>query len=476
MSTPPALGRPTRVRFGVLAFACSLAAITYLDRLCIGSAASDLVAALGLRHESELRWAFTAFSLAYAIFEVPTGWLGDVFGPRATLIRIVIWWSLFTSLTGLTGWTVGGVMLIGFPMLVVIRFLFGMGEAGAFPNITRALHNWFPLTERGMTQGYVWMSSRVMGGLTPLVWVLLVHTLGLSWRAAFGLFGAIGLIWCIAFATWFRNRPEERSDVNEAERALIRAGTAGATEPAHARVPWGRLLRSGNLWALCIMYAFMVYPWYFYVNYLPSYLQEMHGVEKASTLGSLYKGGPLIFGAAGCLIGGWLSDRYIRRTGDRKWGRRIYGMIGHGACVPLWLVCVIAPNAWSFALAAALTGFFNDLSMGSAWASCQDIGRRHAAIVAGCMNTIGNLGGAVSSYVIGWLVARSIDVYLHTHGLVGSEFASLPLSDRQAALAPGYTWNFVIFAGMYAVAVVLWLLIDASKPVLAEDADPVVSK
>ena len=168
----------------------------------------------------------------------------------------------------------------------------------------------------------------------------------------------------------------------------------------------------------------------------------MHGVEKASTLGSLYKGGPLIFGAAGCLIGGWLSDRYIRRTGDRKWGRRIYGMIGHGACVPLWLVCVIAPNAWSFALAAALTGFFNDLSMGSAWASCQDIGRRHAAIVAGCMNTIGNLGGAVSSYVI----------------------------------APGYTWNFVIFAGMYAVAVVLWLLIDASKPVLAEDADPVVSK
>src|SRR5436305_7042927 len=201
MSSSPgtAAAPPTRVRYGVLAFPCSLAAITYLDRLSIGTSQSYQLAALGLDNVAALRATFTAFSLAYAIFEVPTGWLGDVFGPRATLIRIVLWWSFFTALTALAGVRVAGVTLVGLTALVVIRFLFGMGEAGAFPNITRALHNWFPVTERGMAQGYVWMSGRLMGGLTPLVWVLLVELLQLSWRAAFVLFGLIGVAWCVAF-------------------------------------------------------------------------------------------------------------------------------------------------------------------------------------------------------------------------------------------------------------------------------------
>src|SRR5207237_10798027 len=156
--------------------------------------------------------------------------------------------SIFTALTALAGVEVAGVTLVGVTTLVVIRFLFGIGEAGAFPNITRALHNWFPVTERGMAQGYVWMSGRLMGGLTPLIWLLLVVNLQLSWRAAFVLFGLAGLTWCAAFAIRFRNRPEEKPSVNEAELALIQAGTRGATEQAHAHVPWGELLRSWNLW------------------------------------------------------------------------------------------------------------------------------------------------------------------------------------------------------------------------------------
>src|SRR5262249_6564150 len=200
---------PGRRRWGVLGFACPRAAITYLDRLCIGSAAEKeyLPAALGVSGSADLRWAFTAFSLAYAIFEVPTGWLGDVFGPRVTLIRIVIWWSFFTALTALAGVQVAGVTLVGLTTLVVIRFLFGIGEAGAFPNITRALHNWFPLTERGMAQGWVWMSGRLMGGFTPLIWTALVVWTQVSWRYAFVVFGCVGLLWCVAFTAWFRNRP-----------------------------------------------------------------------------------------------------------------------------------------------------------------------------------------------------------------------------------------------------------------------------
>src|SRR3954471_11774587 len=145
----PTAQQPTKVRFGVLGFACTLSMITYLDRVCFGSAVPDLLEALGLRSEADLKWAFTAFAFAYAAFEVPSGWLGDVYGPRRTLIRIVIWWSVFTALTA-TVTQAGFLFLGGLSLLVVIRFLFGMGEAGAYPNITRALHNWFPLTERAV--------------------------------------------------------------------------------------------------------------------------------------------------------------------------------------------------------------------------------------------------------------------------------------------------------------------------------------
>jgi nitrate/nitrite transporter NarK len=143
----------------------------------------------------------------------------------------------------------------------------------------------------------------------------------------------------------------------------------------------------------------------------------------------------------------------------------LFGMVGHGMCVPLYLYCVIAPGPVSFALALALTGFFNDLAMGSAWATCQDIGRRHAAIVAGCMNTIGNLGGAVSSWVIGEILLHSRQLY----GPSGAVFTSLSSDEKRTALLPGYEWNYYMFAGMYAVAVLLWLCIDATKPVLRED-------
>jgi MFS family permease len=486
----PFAAAPSRVRYGVLAFACTLAGITYLDRLCFGSSQAQIRDALGLSSVDELSSAFAAFSLAYAAFEVPTGWLGDVFGPRATLIRIVLWWSFFTAVTAFVGIIPG----FGLTALVVARFLFGVGEAGAFPNITRALHNWFPAVERGMAQGYVWMSSRIVGGLTPLFWTGLIVWIGVSWRLAFVIFGLVGVIWCIAFARRFRNRPDEVPEVNDAERALIRGDDATAAQPAHARVPWPKLLRSGNLWALCIMYFMMAYGWYFNVNYLPAYLEEMHGLNKSDLLGNsfaansplrkfleealwaLFKGGPLLLGAAGCILGGWLTDWYIRRTRNRKWGRRVFGMIGHGACVPLYLYCIVAPNAWTFAIALALTGFSNDLAIGSAWATCQDIGRRHAAIVAGCMNTIGNLGGFASAAIVGWLLRASRQSYLARANLAPDGFAQLSQEAKRAALLPGYEWNFASFAALYAVAVGLWLLIDATRPVLPEDMDNAVSK
>lgn len=477
----PLSSRPTRVRYGVLAFAASLSMVTYLDRVCISSGQSYFIRDLGLQSEADLGLVFAMFTLAYSMFEVPSGWLGDVWGPRKVLIRIVLWWSFFTALTGIIGMHVGGVVLGGVATLAVVRFLFGMGEAGAYPSITRALHNWFPVQERGVAQGTVWMAARLMGGLTPMVWLMLVegfHMPGaasdamvggwLPWRATFWVFGAIGVLWCVLFVYWFRDRPDQKKSVNAAEMALIRS-SAAESEAGHARVPWLKIISSPNLWALCGMYFCQAYGWYFYITYLPRFLEVQHGVDPKSIVGAIYKGGPLWMGAIGCLVGGYVTDWLVRRTG-RRFGRKSIGVCGHAACMVCFLLCPLAPSAFTFFLAISLAGFSADMTMGSSWAVCQDIGRRYAAIVAGFMNMVGNFGGfvanLVSAAILGWGLSR------HAASL-DTNVESLSVADKAAGLMTGYQVNFLVFAGFCLVGVVCWLLIDADKPVVGEEvADP----
>jgi MFS family permease len=511
--------RPSHVRYGVLGFVCILSMITYLDRVCFGQAAVYIQKEFGLS-EVQKGLLFTAFAFAYAFFEVPSGWLGDVYGPRRTLIRIVLWWSLFTALTGcvwpftldsgyslsLGSWSVP-LLIDGLVALLVIRFLFGVGEAGAYPNIARALHNWFPFGERGFGQGAVWMAGRFMGGLAPMLVLALVYTsVGPGgeevpqWRHTFWIFGILGVVWCISWWLWFRDRPEQHARVSPAELALIRGdrpplgadpaplpdtkprpvateittrpgpgdggdgiqiGTAGNSTEAitgarpvpvpptehdtHSPrgVPWGRLLTSGNLWTLCLMYFCGAYGWYFNITYLPGYLQkELHVTRQSHGLlvVGLLSGAPLLLGSLACLVGGLLTDAFIRRTGNRKWGRRLFGVIGHGACALCYFLSLAAPTPALFVLAVALAAFWNDLTMGSAWASCQDIGRQYCGIVSGCMNTVGNLGGAAAGFVTGWVL--------------------------DAHKEHGWTINFLIFGGVYVVAMLLWLRFDATKPVV----------
>lgn len=458
---------PTRVRYGVLAFVCSLSMVTYLDRVAMGQVSTPLMEVLHLESDAQLIWFHWAFIISYALFEIPTGWLGDVYGPRRTLIRIVLWWSVFTVLTGLAGYMIGG-LVIGVSALMVIRFLFGIGEAGAYPNLTRALHNWFPFGDRAVAQGAMWMSGRLMGGLTPLVWWLVVEMFGLGWRGAFYLFGGLGLIWCAAFAYWFRNRPDEKPEVNAAERELILAGR-GDVAAGHAHVPWKHMLTSVNLWALCLMYFCAAYGWYFNITMLPRFLETQYAVDPKSGLGAIYKGGPLWMGAMTCLLGGFLSDRFIRRTGNRKWGRRLFGVVGHGLCAVCYLGCLWAPSAFTFFLAISLAAFWNDLTMGSAWAVCQDIGKRYAAIVAGFMNMIGNLGGAVTMLVTGYFLQSTLDAHAAAQGV---EVSALSPVEKAAGLLPGYHINFVIYGAVYLVAVLFWLRVDATEPVVPDEAIP----
>lgn len=460
--------RPTRVRYGVLAFVCALAMITYLDRVCFGMVAPTLAAELSLGSVADLKWAFSAFAIAYALFEIPTGWLGDVWGPRGTLLRIVIWWSVCTALTGVVGLKVGPYLVGGLGTLVLLRFLFGAGEAGAFPNITRAVHNWFPSEQATTAQGWIWMSGRLMGGLTPLIWTLLVAGTVwtpplVTWRGAFALFGLVGLAWCVAFAWFFRDYPRDHSAVNAAERIRIEEGRDTA-KPTHARLPVGSLIGNANIWLICLMYFCMTYGWYFHVTYLPSYLQDRFQLDPRSVLGALYKGAPLWLGAFSCLAGGMLVDWLIRRTGSRKRARRLLGMTAEGLCALGWTAAIFAPNVHLFDLAVSLAALSNDMTLASAWATCQDIGGRYTAVTAATMNTVGAIGAAV----VGWVTGTIIDFSLAAQASrLQVAVEQLPAEEKRAAIMTGFDYNFMSYAAVYFIAALCWRFIDFERPIVA---------
>jgi MFS transporter, ACS family, glucarate transporter len=457
--------QPTRARYAILSLLCLLAMITYMDRAANGSAKKAIMKDLNENQissgeqpyqEDDFFIVLMAFQVAYAVFEVPSGWLGDTKGPRSTLLRVVLWWAVFVALTGLTGWTLPGGFYVGFAALVLIQFLFGVGEAGAFPNMSKSLYNWFPATSRGFAKSAIWMSARFMGGLTPLIWILLVELGGFTWNQAMWLFAAVAALWCVVFYFSFTNKPSEHRLVNEAEVAIIDAGRVKHTTPTV--VPWGKLLRSKNLWAVCFMYVVTNFCWYFLMYNLPGRLkdayQDWNTTDSGKLLLALLAGAPLLVGMAGCFLGGVLSDRYIRRTGDRKWGRRLFGMIGYAGAGTCYLIAAAVswywPNdLWPFAIMLMLMGFFNDLIMAPAWATCQDIGQRYAATVSGTMNMFGNLVGAVSGIFF-----------------TGMVMTSTSLEQPQKILILFGTYAAVYFAG-----VSIWLLIDATKPIVPEEAN-----
>jgi nitrate/nitrite transporter NarK len=359
-----------------------------------------------------------------------------------------------------------------FLAMLSVRFLFGVGEAGAYPNIAKAFHNWFPFSERGSAQGAVWMAGRFAGGITPLVVLaMLMQTTTAAgetvvvWRHVFWGFGLLGVVWCVIFWFWFRDRPEQKSGVNPAEIALIHGDEKDA-EDSHRGVPWLKLLTSGNLWILCAMYFCAAYGWYFNITWLPGYLRDRYGVTR-ETWGfwttSFMAGAPLLIGALACLVGGLLTDFFIRRTGNRKWGRRLFGVVGHGICAMCYFASIWADNAWMFVLAITTATFWNDMTMGSAWASCIDIGKRFSGIVSGCMNTIGNLGGAVAGFVTGWILQDNAEI-VRILGNLGLSLPSMMLDD------PGWKINFLSYALVYALATVFWMRFDSTRPIVTETA------
>jgi ACS family glucarate transporter-like MFS transporter len=425
---------PTHARRIVLGFALSLAVIVYLDRVCISQAAPDIRRELGLS-DSQMGWVFSIFAIAYALFEVPAGWMGDRYGPRGALMKVVVLLSMFTAATGLA-WN--------YASLLVYRFIFGIGEAGCFPNLTKVLTIWLPTADRPRAQGLLWLAARWGGAISlPLVaWA----TNLVNWRWAFWLFGLIGTGWAVGFYRWFRDRPRDHPAVNAAELALLDGAERNAPG-AHA-VPWGRLVASRTIWLLWLQYFCLSYGWYFYITWLPSYMKDaLHmSKDRIAGLGTL----PLFFGGIGCLIGGWLAKRLGVAWGDARKARRIVaagGLFFAGALLVL-VTKLSSPTVCIGVL--ALASFSNDLAIAPDWAACMDVGGRFSGSVSGSMNMMGNVGSVLGPIVVG-------------HILDASKAApNLPPT------VEGYARAFYIAAVVYVVGAVAWLFIDPVTPLEGE--------
>lgn len=408
----------TRVRYRVVAFTVGLAGVTYLDRVCISVLAPSMMQDLGLTR-MQMSYVFSAFTLAYAIFEIPTAWWADRIGSRAVLTRIVGWWSALTMLTG---------AVFSYPVLLAIRFLFGAGEAGAFPNAARVFSRWIPTSERGRVQGIFFAGAHLAGGLTPGV-VAWIATF-MHWRAIFFAFGFIGVAWALAWWRWFRDEPRDHPQVSPAERDLIEANRG---LPAHhGNGGWSEVFRTPSLLPLCLQYVANTYGFYFFITWLPLWLGKSRGLTGADL--ALFAGLPLLLSVIADITGGMTTDSLSRRFGKR------IGRCGVGFTAYLFAAVAMAGGALTAdgktaGLLVALAGAASMFTLAPSWATAIDLGGRNSGVLSATMNTAGQVGGIMSPIVLAYIVDNYND------------------------------WNLpiLILAGLYLMAAVSWLAIRPSR-------------
>ncbi|MDR3590346.1 MAG: MFS transporter [Negativicutes bacterium] len=386
------MAKPTRVRHLVLSMICLLYFVAYLDRVNISVAAPAIMQEFAIS-KVELGAVFAAFSVGYVLLQIPFGRLGDRLGPRLVLTGLVTLWSIMTGITGLA-WNLTS--------LAVARLGLGVGQAGAFPNATRAFSDWVPASGRGFFQGLTQACARFGSAITP--WIVAPMVAVWGWRTAFFFCGVTGLVWAGLWYFWYRNSPREYDahwgGINQAEQDLISQGKGAAgTAPA---LPVKRLLQSRNMWALCASYFCYCYCFWIFLTWLPTYLVEARGF---SFLGmGFFASVPFLLGGVGGILGGWLSDKILDRTNNRKLARRLVAIPGL-----LWAAFFLIPGVLTDSpflsiacLASSLFGL--ELSIGVYWAVCLDVGHEHAGTVSGMMNSLGSMSSIGSPFLFGAIV------------------------------------------------------------------------
>jgi len=388
---------PTKTRWMVLLLISLMYMITYMDRTGISIAAPAMAKEFRLS-QTAIGVVFSVFLWAYAIGQIPLGSLADRLGPRLVLLVIVPFWSLMTAMTAIAA---------GMASLIVIRFVFGLAEAGAFPTATRAMQLWFPKAERGIVHGVTHSFSRFAVAIVPFIAVSIMVAFG--WRWIFYVFGASGLLWSIAFYLLYRNLPEEHPGVNRSELAHIRGcAPDGTIKPVdlHQQLapPWRTIFRSANMWYIAAGYCCFYYGTYFYMTWFPTYLLEYRHLSLKAV--GVFASLPLLAGMVGDIVGGTLTDTVYRRTGKLKFSRRIVAapaMLVSGLCL---IPAAIAHSAGTAILCLTASLFFLELVISPAWAVPMDVGGEYSGTVSGVMNMAGSLAASLSPIIFGALVQR----------------------------------------------------------------------
>ncbi|WP_263384636.1 MFS transporter [Granulicella arctica] len=402
--------KPSRVRYNVVALAIALAVLSYVQRVALSQAAGPISRDLHLS-KAQMGLAFGAFGLSYALFELPMGLLGDRFGVRRVLLQIVLAWSAFTALTGVA-WNAGS--------LVLIRFCFGAGEAGCFPNLTRMLSVWLPKRERFFAQSLMWACTRWGGAATPPLVLASISLFG--WRWAFALFALLGIVWCGVFFFWFKDDPAAHKGVDAGELELLESSRVLTTHQRGHGKTWLSILVTPQVFFLVLQYFCFSFVWYFYITWLPTYLREGRGQSAghAAALSVL----PLLFGGFGSLISGLASVHVPRRA------LAFGGFLSTAILLFLFTrVHAVLPAM----LCMATASFCSDLTMPISWNACVEIGGPFTATVAATMNMFGNLAGFVAPVIGGLILQRT-----------------------------GGSWNLLIYlmVGAATVSALCWLYLD----------------
>ena len=386
------MSQPTKVRYAILSIATANAFILYLDRVCMGA----VVQSQSFQSEMNLSKQdvgdiLACFFFAYALGQTPAGYLADRFGPRRMLVIYILAWSLCTALTGFVGGLIG---------LIVVRSACGLAEAGAYPASGLLISKWFPFQHRARANSIVAFGGRIGNSLALWLTALAIASLG-SWRPVLWIYGSVGIALAIATHIVFRDHPTLHPWTNAAEQNLV--------PPPEVKVaktfPWRALATHRGLWFLNIASLGMNFGWAFLITWLPTYLQEVRGLDQitASRYVSLALGASL----GGMLFGGWWCDALTRRYGQ-AWGRRLPFLLGGSTAALAYLICPLLPSAVAVAAACAIVAFATDSVMPAVWALGQDIGGTHVASTMAWSNMWGNFGASAVAKIIPIILATSL--------------------------------------------------------------------
>jgi MFS transporter, ACS family, glucarate transporter len=406
-------------RHGVVALLVLLFGITYLDRVCISVAGPRMQQDL---HIGPIGWGWVtgAFTISYCLFEIPSGILADRIGPRRVLTRIVLWWSAFTALTG---------AVTGYYPLLVTRFLFGAGEAGAFPSAGAVISRWFPPSRRATMSGVTLMASQIGGALAPLLVVPIQSRYG--WRASFYVFGVLGACWAIAWYVWFRDSPNQGKTAEQPEHREA-AEALNALRPIF---PWRAALRSRSVLAMLGAAFCYVYVYNFFQTWFHTFLVNGRGFSEAGLLISAL---PYVVAVFSNLTGGAASDALVRKLGAKR-GRRAIGVTALTVAGLFTVAAMVSRHQILTVVFLAVVYGAITFQQSGVFGVCLDIGQRHAGAMVGLMNTSSQIGGLVGSVAYGYIVER---------------FGS-------------YDAPFVPMAALLFLGALLWLRIDASEELRA---------